>query len=101
MQSLIYHIEATHHLAERTLFTEIDGKLHAILRAHYKTHKEELLQHFMEEEQVVFPLLREKATPESLLMVESLEDDHEAAGNLINGLQKETGSFTPPALMGV
>ncbi|HKM07769.1 MAG TPA: DUF542 domain-containing protein [Sphaerochaeta sp.] len=111
VDDLIYHIESTHHLAERTLLTEIDGKLNAILRAHYKTHKEELLkvhslfsdlrkellQHFVEEEQEVFPLLREKATPESLLMVESLEDDHEAAGNLIKSLQEVTGSFTPPS----
>lgn len=111
IDDLIYHIEATHHLAERTLLTDIDGKLNAILRAHYKNHKEELLkvhtlfsdlrkellQHFVEEEQEVFPLLREKATPESVLMVESLEDDHEAAGNLIKGLQEVTESFTPPA----
>ncbi len=107
---LIDHIEATHHLTERTLIADVDEKLNTILRAHYKNHKEELLkvhslfsdlrkellEHFAEEEEEVFPLLRERATPESILMVESLEDDHEAAGNLIKSLQEVTGSFTPP-----
>ncbi len=110
IDSLIDHIEATHHLGERDLLDEVDTKLNIVLRAHYKGHKEELLavhslfgdlrkellQHFVEEEEEVFPLLREKATPRSLEMVQSLEDDHEAAGALIKKLQKATGSFTPP-----
>lgn len=110
IDSLIDHIEATHHLGERHLLEEVDEKLNTVLRAHYKNHKEELLtvhslfsdlrkellQHFVEEEEEVFPLLRRKATPQSLEMVESLEDDHEAAGDLIKSLQEATGSFTPP-----
>ncbi|MDY0287682.1 MAG: DUF542 domain-containing protein [Sphaerochaeta sp.] len=107
---LIDHIEATHHLGERLLIEEVDEKLNTILRAHYSKHKEELvavhslfsdlrkelLQHFVEEEEQVFPLLREKATTRSIKMVESLEDDHEAAGALIKGLQEATHSFTAP-----
>jgi len=107
---LIDHIVATHHLTERNLLTEIDGKLNAILRAHYKQHKQELLtvhslfsdlrkellQHFVKEEQEVFPLLVGEATSQSILMVESLEDDHEAAGDLIKRLQKATSSFSAP-----
>ncbi len=107
---LIDHIEATHHLSERSLIAEVDEKLNTILRAHYKNHKEELLsvhslfsdlrkellQHFVEEEEEVFPLFCTKATPASIMMVESLEDDHEAAGALIKGLQEVTRSFTPP-----
>ncbi|HKL60532.1 MAG TPA: hemerythrin domain-containing protein, partial [Sphaerochaeta sp.] len=108
---LIDHIEATHHLAERNLLSEVDEKLNTILRAHYTHHKEELLtvhslfsnlrkellQHFAEEEEEVFPLLRTKATPQSIMMVESLEDDHEAAGDLIKSLQEATRSFSAPA----
>ncbi len=111
VEDLIDHIEATHHIAERDLIASVDEKLNTILRAHYSNHKEELLtvhslfsdlrkellQHFVEEEEEVFPLLRGKATPQSIMMVESLEDDHEAAGNLIKGLQEATRSFTPPA----
>ena len=110
VQDLIDHIEATHHIAERNLIASVDERLNNILRAHYKNHKEELLkvhslfsdlrkellQHFVEEEEEVFPLLRTKATPASIMMVESLEDDHEAAGNLIKDLQEATGSFTAP-----
>ncbi len=111
VEDLIDHIEATHHIAERDLIASVDEKLNTILRAHYSNHKEELLsvhslfsdlrkellQHFVEEEEEVFPLLRGKATPQSIMMVESLEDDHEAAGNLIKSLQEATRSFTPPA----
>jgi len=111
VSDLIDHIEATHHLAERNLIASVDEKLNTILRAHYKNHKEELLtvhslfsdlrkellQHFVQEEEEVFPLLRTKPTPESIMMVESLEDDHEAAGALIKSLQEVTRSFTPPA----
>ena len=108
--SLIDHIEATHHIAERDLIASVDDKLNTILRAHYTNHKEELLtvhslfsdlrkellQHFAEEEEEVFPLLRTKATPQSIMMVESLEDDHEAAGDLIKSLQEATRSFSAP-----
>ncbi|NBK26391.1 MAG: cell division protein [Spirochaetia bacterium] len=107
---LIDHIEATHHIAERNLLKEVDTKLNTVLRAHYRNHKEELLavhslfsdlkkellQHFVEEEEEVFPLLRKKATNQTIKMVECLEGDHEAAGNLIKRLQEATGSFTPP-----
>ena len=110
VDSLIDHIEATHHIAERNLIASVDEKLNTILRAHYTNHKaelltvhslfsdlrKELLQHFVQEEEEVFPLLREKATPASIMMVESLEDDHEAAGNLIKALQEATRSFTAP-----
>ncbi|MBI9094615.1 MAG: DUF542 domain-containing protein [Sphaerochaeta sp.] len=109
--SLIDHIEATHHSAERTLIAEVDDKLNTILWAHYKNHKEELLtvhslfsdlrkellQHFVQEEEEVFPLLREEATPQAILMVESLENDHEAAGDSIKSLQEATRSFQAPA----
>jgi len=111
VDSLIDHIEATHHIAERTLIASVDEKLNTILRAHYKNHKEELLtvhslfsdlrkellQHFVLEEEEVFPLLRARATPQSIMMVESLEDDHEAAGGLIKSLQEATGSFKAPS----
>lgn len=110
IDELIDHIEATHHIAERLLIEQVDEKLNTILRVHYKAHKDELrlvhslfsdlrkelLEHFAEEEEEVFPLLRLKATAESLALVESLEGDHEAAGNLIKQLQKATGDFTPP-----
>lgn len=110
IDELVEHIEATHHLNERNLLQEVDTKLNTILRAHYKNHKEELLrvhslfsdlrkellQHFVEEEEEVFPLLRRKATNPTKKMVELLEDDHEAAGALIKGLQEVTRSFTPP-----
>lgn len=108
--SLIDHIEATHHSAERALIAEVDDKLNTILRAHYKNHKKELLrvhslfsdlrkellQHFVLEEEEVFPLLRKESTPQSIKMVESLEDDHEAAGALIKSLQEATRSFEAP-----
>lgn len=111
VSDLIDHIEATHHIAERDLLASVDDKLNTILRAHYKHHKQELLtvhtlfsdlrkellQHFVEEEEEVFPLLRTKPTPQSIMMVESLEDDHEAAGNLIKALQEATRSFTAPS----
>ncbi len=108
--SLIDHIEATHHTSERNLIASVDDKLNTILRAHYKNHKQELvkvhslfsdlrkelLQHFVQEEEEVFPVLRTRPTPQSIMMVESLEDDHEAAGDLIKGLQEATRSFSAP-----
>lgn len=107
---LINHLEATHHKNERLLFNAVDEKLSTILSVHYNHHKEELIEvfklfndlrkelliHFAQEEQEVFPLMREAPTPRTLAKVEALEADHSAAGELIKAIEHATHNFTAP-----
>ncbi|MGE4583488.1 MAG: DUF542 domain-containing protein [Sphaerochaeta sp.] len=109
--SLITHLEVTHHRDERQLFSAIDEKITTILSVHYQHHKAELIEvfrlysdlkkelviHFAQEEQQVFPLMQAPVTVESLAQVEALEDDHKAAGEIIKALERATHDFSTPS----
>lgn len=110
VDQLIDHLEATHHIDERELLSQVDQRLSKILVVHYRSHKDELIEvaklfgqlrielliHFAQEEREVFPLMREDSSIEALEKVEALEADHENAGNLIKALTKATNNFTAP-----
>ena len=110
VSDLIVHLEATHHRDERNLIAQVDEKLTTILSVHYTAHKEELIHvfklfcdlrkellvHFVQEEEEVFPLMGQKRDEASIAKVRALEADHVGAGDLIKELQKATNDFTPP-----
>lgn len=112
VHEMIKSIEESHHVIERELLFEIDPLINKILLVHYDNHGEELFEihdlfgklktelegHFVREEKVVFPIMLEDSNPdeETIKKIESLEEDHEAAGDIIKKLQEITNNFTTP-----
>lgn len=113
---LLDHIQGTHHFSERNLLFEIDKLLNKIMRVHFEGHGEELMKlhnlfadlkkeleiHFVKEDEINFPAIREAweqqaVTPELIAELKGLEEDHEAAGDIIHEIQTLTDDFTPPA----
>lgn len=81
-----------------------------LILALFKKLQEELGEHFLKEENVLFPFIKDlvaakKAQKEGLLYeylsikepVEMMESEHEAAGELLTQIRKATENFTPPA----
>ena len=108
---LIDYIIDTHHSKERILLAEIDELINKVLLVHYEHHqkqlvplhglfsdlRKELQEHFAKEEKLVFPYMKEtfKANKD-IGYVKELEDEHEAAGNLIKEITACTNDFTAP-----
>ncbi len=107
---LIHHLESTHHKNGRELLAAADEKLLKILSVHYNNHKNELVEvyrlfsdlrkellvHFVQEEEEVFPLMLEAPTTLTLRKVEELENDHTAAGDIIKAIESASHDFTAP-----
>lgn len=108
---LIDYIIDTHHIKERNLLAECDELMNRVLLAHYEHHQEqviplhglfsdlrkELQEHFAKEEKLVFPYMKESyLSKENSGYVKELEDEHDAAGNLIKEITVCTNDFTPP-----
>lgn len=114
-QELIDLILSVHHVPERALWKELDELVNKILLVHFKHDPERLLalhrcfsllkmeleQHFAKEEKILFPALRLETKSEADLdkiksLIAELEDEHDAAGQLIKQIIELTGHFTPP-----
>lgn len=112
---LLNHLQETHHVTERKLLFEIDQSLNKILRVHFEAHGEELIElhnlfadlkkdlevHFVREDEIHFPAIRKAwrknaITPELIAELKELEEDHDAAGELIHKIQSLTNDFTAP-----
>ncbi len=108
---LIDYIIDTHHLKERRLLAEIDELINKVLLVHYEHHQEQLIplhslfsdlrkelqQHFVKEEKLIFPYMQKNFNGDKgINYVKSLEDEHEAAGNLIKEITACTNDFTAP-----
>ena len=108
---LIDYIIETHHSKERILLSEIDELINKVLLAHYEHHqtqlvplhglfsdlRKELQEHFAKEEKLIFPYMKSSFTGDNNTgYVKDLEDEHEAAGNLIKEITACTNDFTAP-----
>ncbi|WP_367566399.1 DUF542 domain-containing protein [Lacrimispora sp.] len=108
---LIDYIIDTHHTKERDLLAECDELMNRVLLAHYEHHQEqvvplhglfsdlrkELQEHFAKEEKLIFPYMKESYLSKGNSgYVKELEDEHDAAGNLIKEITACTNDFTPP-----
>ena len=108
---LIDYIIETHHSKERILLSEIDELIYKVLLAHYEHHqtqlvplhglfsdlRKELQEHFAKEEKLIFPYMKNSFTGDNNTgYVKDLEDEHEAAGNLIKDITACTNDFTAP-----
>lgn len=115
VDELIDVIIKTHHTEERVMLAQLDQLVNKILIVHYEHHSEELLkihrlfadlkkeleEHFVKEEKVVFPLMiqiqkKEADAGKAFAYIKELENEHEAAGEIIKELQAVTSDFTPP-----
>ncbi|MDD7362849.1 MAG: DUF542 domain-containing protein [Peptoniphilus sp.] len=101
-----------HHTLERKLLASIDPLLNKILLVHFENHGEELLElhrlfgnlkteleeHFLIEEAVTFPLMLNNPKPNRAIMdrIETLEAEHEQAGELIKAMIDVTDDFNVP-----
>lgn len=108
---LIDYINDTYHTKERRLIAEIDGLMNKVLLAHYEHHqsqlvslhslfsdlKKELEEHFAKEEKLVFPYMKKSFSENSRDgYIKELEDEHDAAGNLIKEITACTNDFKAP-----
>jgi len=61
---------------------------------------EELQSHLVKEEEVLFPAIREKANNSfyeyGTEVISVLEDEHDAAGDIVKKIQELSSNFTPP-----
>lgn len=111
---LIDHIVHTHHKYLNENLPEISRLTLKILNAHYKNSQQALLLkiyhlfhqlkmelevHLIEEEKVVFPMLKEYSNTKDEKLKEKisrLETEHQAAGDLLKELSSITSDYTKP-----
>ncbi|MDO5714692.1 MAG: DUF542 domain-containing protein [Tissierellia bacterium] len=103
---LIPYLVERFHRKEEDLLEKVDGYLNKILKVHYISHGEELSSiyqvflalkgelsaHFAKEEKIVFPAFLEGDAQK----IHELEDEHEAAGELLKELEELTNGFVAP-----
>lgn len=120
---LIDYIEQTHHNFVRTKVAEITGYAAKVASVHGERNPEniviyekfmalskEMMDHLQSEEERVFPLIREiyrsrmqnELIPDEIIEalqneLTQMEDEHEAAGDLMKQIRKLANDFTPPA----
>lgn len=114
---LIRHVVDTHHNYLNNELPRISELVLKILQVHGLTHPElfkvhelynalrtELEGHLVKEERIIFPAIMayekdktDKGRDSVLALIEELEAEHEAAGDIIKELQKLTNYHTPPA----
>ena len=114
--ALIDHIIDTHHEYLRQNLPRIENLTETIFRVHganhyemllfvhesSKTLKKELEAHLEKEETILFPKVKEyekgQLNKEALKnTIEELENEHEAAGDILKDLRKKTNGFSVPA----
>lgn len=113
---LIDYIVNTHHGFAKKILPSISELTTKILRVHGSNHEElfkvhklshdlktELEQHFIKEEEILFPIIKKYDTEPSNELFEKIkkvmketEDEHEGAGDILKELRKITGDYKLP-----
>lgn len=118
LAELIGHIVGKHHSYLRAELPEIERKINRVLEAHGERHgetisalrevfialKNELSEHMMKEEQILFPVIRRMEATSRLAMppgaihqpIRVMEHEHASAGQALAGMRRLTGGFTVP-----
>lgn len=114
--TLIEHIQKKHHAFLREELPQLTPYVTKVARVHGDHHphllrvqelftalKKELLEHTLEEDQVVFPLVLQytsnpvQETRDQLMpYLLNLEEEHDSAGNLLKELRDITHDYEPP-----
>ncbi len=117
LSQLVNHIINKHHLYLQQEMPLISEFITKILRVHGANHSElskihnlfhvlklELDQHLIKEEEILFPLIKEyEKNPSSQLLanvqkqIDTIENEHEQAGDIIKELRQITNDYTLPA----
>ncbi|NLK20529.1 MAG: iron-sulfur cluster repair di-iron protein [Epulopiscium sp.] len=113
---LVDYVVNTHHSYAKKLLPSISELATTILRVHGPSHnylfkihklfhelKAELEQHFIKEEQILFPLIKkydDEASSDLFDKVKEViketEDEHDAAGDILKELRKTTEDYKVP-----
>lgn len=110
LSDLVDHIVGTHHVYLRTELPRLDAltdkvsSVHGDRDARLRSVRErftalaaELSSHMIEEEQVLFPKVRESDTSGSLAApIRRMEADHDAVGATLSALSELTDDYTAP-----
>lgn len=113
------HIEAVHHNPAREAFARFDDMLPRVLAAHAQAHPEfnelaevvrvlheEMLDHMVREERVLFPWLRRLEQPGAVHTgppwsvqrpIDCMKHDHDSVSASIDRVRALTNRYTPPA----
>ncbi|MCX7749505.1 MAG: iron-sulfur cluster repair di-iron protein [Clostridia bacterium] len=114
--TLIEYIENTHHVYVKNALPELNELVTKIMRVHginhdvlfrvhklFSTLKAEIEQHLIKEEDVLFPMIRDydkDPSKESISLIDKalneLENEHEAAGDILKELRKITVDYKVP-----
>lgn len=110
-EDLIQLILDLHHAPERLLLHDLDELINKILVVHFE-HDERLLkdlhrqfallkmdleEHFADEERVLFPAILSGADTSAIkALIEDLEQDHDAAGDILKAIKALTNGYQPP-----
>ena len=109
-EELIGYIRSTHHTYTRNVLKDLDQYVAAIVKAHYRHDKAlllainslygklriELHEHLIKEEVDLFPLIMDEQFEEAKKEIETTEDEHDAAGDILKELEKITNDFKAP-----
>jgi len=118
LAELTDHIEQTHHAYLREELPRLDfmtekvasvhgehePRLHEI-RSVFLAFRDELTQHMMKEEQVLFPMIRQIEQADGPLQfhcgslanpIRMMEHEHDNAGNALEQFRESTDGYTPP-----
>jgi regulator of cell morphogenesis and NO signaling len=117
MSDIISHILNTHHVFMKETLSELNNLMFKILKVHFKTDGEILLQvhhlfgnlkteleaHLVKEEENLFPMIieYEKSKNDSLKsqilkFIDETESEHDTAGDVLKELARITGDYTAP-----
>lgn len=118
LSQLADHIEATHHAYLRRELPRIEGLVGKVVRAHGERHPEvlqvatvfaafveELTQHMMKEERILFPAIRNlEQTGDAQFHcgtlsapMRQMEAEHDAAGDALSQFRTLTRDYSTPA----
>lgn len=113
------HIEATHHAAAREAFARLSAMMPRAIDAHASRHprlteldrvltglREEMLDHMVREERVLFPWLRRLEQPGAIHFgppwsvqrpIDCMKHDHDSVSEALTSVRALTDDYTPPA----
>lgn len=114
--SIIEHIISHYHRPLEEELTMLSPYITKVSRVHGENHPEllkvfelyyalktELLEHTAKEEALVFPLIKQledhtlENREQAISFIKELENEHDAAGDILKELRKITADFVPPA----
>ncbi|HIU75814.1 MAG TPA: hemerythrin domain-containing protein [Candidatus Pelethocola excrementipullorum] len=112
VDDLIEDIEDHHHIGEREALKRVAPMVNKIMVVHYMEHRQELVpvhrlfsdlkkeleEHFVKEEQLVFPLVKSKGfgDEEVRTYIEELKEEHRTICEILRELKQVTRDFNAP-----